>query len=407
MSSVVVIGAGLAAGRCVTLLRKEGFDGPVTIVGDENQPPYERPPLSKEYMQGKKPLEKFQVHPLEWYAEHSVDTRFDDAAVAIDREAKKVRLASGEELPYDHIVIATGARSRHIDIPGSDLPQVHYLRDLAESDAIRAALVPGAELVIVGGGWIGLEVASSARQAGVNVTVLERDRWPLLAVLGDKIAENFTDLHRSHGVGVQTEVSVEEIVGEDGRVTGVRTSTETIPADFVLIGVGAIPNTELAEAAGLEVDHGVLVDEHLRSSDPDILAVGDVANAWNTAMKARLRVEHWDNAIRQGKLAAKVILGRDDVYDWQPYFYTDQYDMGMEYVGHADGHDEVVARGDAGSGEFIVFWLHDGRVKAAMNVNIWDVNDDLRALIGADLSPGVLADHRVALKDLVKSVQSA
>ena len=406
MSSVVVIGAGLAAGRCVTLLRKEGFDGPVTIVGDENQPPYERPPLSKEYMQGKKPLEKFQVHPLEWYAEHSVDTRFGDAAVAIDREAKKVRLASGEELPYDHLVIATGARSRHIDIPGSDLPQVHYLRDLAESDAIRAALVPGADLVIVGGGWIGLEVASSARQAGVNVTVLERDRWPLLAVLGDQIAENFTDLHRSHGVDVQTEVSVEEIVGEDGRVTGVRTATDTIPADFVLIGVGAIPNAELAEAAGLEVDRGVLVDEHLRSSDPAILAVGDVANAWNTAMNSRLRVEHWDNAIRQGKLAAKVILGRDDVYDWQPYFYTDQYDMGMEYVGHADGHDEVVVRGEAGSGKFIVFWLHDGRVKAAMNVNIWDVNDDLRALVGAELSPGVLADRRVPLKELADTVHA-
>ena len=393
------------------LLRKEGFDGPISLVGDENQPPYERPPLSKEYLQGRKPLDKFQVRPAQWYAEHSVDTYFGDAAVAIDRAAGKVRLASGVALPYTRLVIATGARSRRIDIPGSDLPQVFYLRDLAESTALREALQPGANLAIVGGGWIGLEVAATARQAGCNVTVLERDRWPLLAVMGEEIAHDFTDLHRSHGVDVQTQVSVAEIVGDGGRVTGVRTDRDTIAADLVLIGVGAIPNTELAEAAGLEVEHGIVVDEHLVSSDPAILAAGDVANAWNTGMQARLRVEHWDNAIRQGKLAAKTILGgataENAAYDWQPYFFTDQYDLGMEYVGHADGHDEVVVRGEAGSGEFIVFWLHEGLVKAAMNVNIWDVNSDLRALIGAELSPGVLADHRVPLSDLVQTVREA
>ncbi|QDO88479.1 hypothetical protein FNH13_09105 [Ornithinimicrobium ciconiae] len=398
---VVVIGAGLAGATVVEALRAREYAGPVTLVGDEQERPYQRPPLSKGYLQGDEDLEEAYVHPADWYAEHDVSTHFGDAAVAIDRTGHEVELASGERLGYSSLVLATGAEPRRIPLPGADLAGVLTLRRISDSDALREAIGHHARIVIVGGGWIGLEVAAAARAGECEVTVLERAELPLLPVLGATVAQHFAQLHRDHGVDLRTGVGVSELTGSDGKVTGVVVDGETLPADLVLLGVGAVPNTGLAQAAGLTVESGVLVDEHLRSvDDPDVLAVGDVAQARHTVLGAPLRVEHWDNAIRQGKLAAATITGGSETYDWAPYFYTDQFDLGMEYVGHGSAEDDVVIRGDLGSGEFIAFWLHAGAVSAAMNVNIWDVNDDLRALIGRQIAPEQLADSGIALTDL-------
>ncbi|WP_109472898.1 NAD(P)/FAD-dependent oxidoreductase [Ornithinimicrobium cavernae] len=400
-AGVVVIGAGLAGAHVVEALRERAYAGPLTLVGDEQDRPYERPPLSKGYLQGAAEIEEAYVHPEGWYAEHDVSTRFGDAAVAVDREAHVVELADGERLPYRTLVLATGATPRRLSVPGSDLGGVLTLRRIADSDALKEAIGSHRRMVIVGGGWIGLEVAAAARAGGCEVTVLEMAELPLLQVLGPRVAEYFAQLHRDQGVRLRTGVGVEEITGTDGRVTGVVVDGETIPADVVVVGVGAAPNTDLARAAGLSVGSGVLVDEHLRSvDDPDVLAVGDVAEARHVPTGEPLRVEHWDNAIRQGKLAAASITGGPEVYDWAPYFYTDQYDLGMEYVGHGGAADDVVIRGDLTSGEFIAFWLRDGVVSAAMNVNIWDVSDDLRALLGREISPERLSDESIGLTEL-------
>ena len=401
MVGTVVVGAGLAAAHVVATLREEGDDRPITLVGDEPDRPYERPPLSKGYLHGETARDEVFVHAPGWYAEHGVETRFGTSATAVDRAARTVTLSDGDVLGYDHLVLATGSSPRTVDVPGADLDGVRTLRRLPDSDALRGDLAARARLVIVGGGWIGLEVAAAARSAGCEVTVLEYAAQPLLRVLGPQLAAYFAALHRAHGVDLRTGVGVQGFEGTDGRVTGVRVGGELVPADVVLVGVGAAPNVGLAVAAGLAADaRGIAVDEHLRTADPAVLAAGDVALAHNTALGHSLRVEHWDNAIRQGALAARSILGQDAVHDWQPYFYTDQYDLGMEYVGYADADDAVVVRGDPAGPELIVFWLRDGAVRAAMNVNVWDVNDQLRALVGRRLDPARLGDETVPLGEL-------
>ncbi len=396
----VVIGAGLASAHVVQTLREEGYDRPVTLVGNEGERPYERPPLSKSYLQGSTEAEEAFVHEEAWYADHDVDLRLGDAAAALDREAGEVVLASGERLPYTHAVLATGARPRVPDLAGVDLEGVHYLRTLRDSTALRERLGQDGRWVVVGGGWIGLEVAAAARQAGRDVTVLEQAALPLLGVLGEAMGQHFARLHRGRGVDLRTGATVRGIEGSGGRVSGVRTDEETIPADLVLVAVGVVPNVELAAGAGLAVDNGVLVDDRLRTDDPAVLAAGDLANAVNPTLGSRLRVEHWDNAIRQGRLAALSVLGREDRYDWQPYFFTDQFDLGMEYVGRNGRDDEVVVRGDQDAGEFIAFWQADGVVTAAMNVNVWDVSDDLRAVVGRSVPAERLRDADVPLADL-------
>lgn len=402
MAGTVVVGAGLAAAHVVATLREQGYDAPVTLVGDEGDRPYERPPLSKSYLQGASPREDVFVHEPGWYAENEVTTRFGTEATAIDRAARTVALADGSALGYDQLVLATGSSPRTIDVPGAGLDGVHTLRRLTDSDALRHELAARSRLVVVGGGWIGLEVAAAARLAGLDVTVLEYAAQPLLRVLGPELGAFFATLHRDHGVDVRTGVGVAGFEGSGGRVTGVRVGGDLVPADTVLVGVGAGPNVGLAVRAGLAADAaaGITVDEHLRTSDPAVLAAGDVANAHNTALGRSLRVEHWDNAIRQGVLAARSILGQDAVYDWQPYFYTDQYDLGMEYVGYADADDTVVIRGDRGTRELIAFWLRDGRVRAAMNVNVWDVNEQLRGLVGREIAPDRLTRQDVPLDEL-------
>ncbi len=400
----VVVGAGLAAANVVETLRDKGYDRSITLIGDEHDRPYERPPLSKDYLQGNAAIDDAYVHDEGWFADNNIDTRFGETVTAIDPKAHAVTLASGGTLDYRELVIATGSSARTLDIPGVELSGVHTLRRIGDSTALRAAFTAGRRVVVIGAGWIGLEVAAAAQKAGCQVTVLEYAAKPLGAVLGDELADHFADLHRSNGVDLRTGVSVSAIVGSGGAVTGVRAGDELLDADVVVVGVGAKPNVELAVAAGLDTGgangNGIEVDEQMRTSDPAIYAVGDVANALNSTLGRRLRVEHWDNAIRQGKLGAGSILGSGERYDWQPYFFTDQFDLGMEYVGQASATDDVVIRGDKSSGEFIAFWLSDGRVSAAMNVNIWDVNDELRALVGREIAPDRLADNDIELADL-------
>ncbi|AXT85240.1 ferredoxin reductase [Aeromicrobium sp. A1-2] len=397
---IVVVGAGLAAAKAIETLRDESFEGPITLIGDEIERPYERPALSKDYLQGKMSTEDLFVHPADWYADHKVDTHLGDAAVSLDRQARSVTLVSGETVPYKQLLIATGSRPNTLSIPGADLGGVFSLRRVVDSDQIRAGFAEASNLVVIGAGWIGLETAAAARAAGLDVTVLEYAPLPLQRVLGDELATYFAELHRANGVDLRTSVSVTALEGTDGRVTAVRVGDESIPADMVIVGIGITPNTEIAAEAGITVDNGITVDERLRTSDPTVYAAGDVARAHNTALEASIRVEHWDNAIRQGQLAAKSMLGQQVAYDWQPYFYTDQFDLGMEYVGCASAEDHVVIRGDKATGEFIAFWLSGGILKAGMNVNVWDVNDDIRILIGKTVDPIDLADSTIALTDI-------
>lgn len=397
---IAVIGAGLAAAKAIEALRVEGHDGQIVLIGEEAERPYERPPLSKAYLMGSSSVDELFVHAETWYADNGVETLFGTQVVSIDRAARTVALDSGATVAYDQLLLTTGSRPRPLQIPGADLAGVFSLRRLGDSDRIRAAFATATKVVVIGAGWIGLEAAAAARAAGLDVTVLEYAPVPLQQALGDQIAGHFADLHRSHGVDLRTSVEVTEIEGVDGQASAVRIGAELIPADVVIVGVGIAPNVELAADAGLEVDNGIVVDEHLRTSDPTVFAAGDAANAHNVALDGPLRVEHWDNAIRQGRLVATSMLGGTAVYDWQPYFYTDQYDLGMEYVGRGAAGDEVVIRGDQESGEFMAFWLRDGVVTAGMNVNVWDVNDDLRALIGHSIDRAELADPGTDLKRL-------
>ncbi len=393
---IVIIGAGLAAAKAAIALRENGHEGAITIIGDEEHPPYERPPLSKDFLMGKSAFEKAVVEPESWYEEHHVRLLTGRTVEVLDLAKHSVDLSDGEVISYDKAILATGARPRVLDIPGAELART--LRRVEDSEGLRDAFASASSMVVIGGGWIGLEATAAAREAGVDVTVLEAAPLPLQRALGDEMAGYFAELHRSHGVDLRTSTGVDSISG-----TGPFTVTaggDQLEADLVLMGVGAVPNTELAEAAGLTVDNGVVVDEHFATSDPDVLAIGDVARASNTALGEPVRVEHWDNAIRQGKAVAKVLLGEDVAYDWQPYFYTDQYDLGMEYVGYSDPANDVVVRGDTATGEFIAFWLDGERLTAGMNVNVWDVNDDIRALLGRTVDRARLADPGVPLPEV-------
>jgi 3-phenylpropionate/trans-cinnamate dioxygenase ferredoxin reductase component len=413
---IVVVGASLAGATAAQTLRDAGFDGSVVLVGEEPSRPYERPPLSKGYLLGNDERDSIFVHPQDWYDEHKVELRLGTTATSIDREAHEVRLSDGGTLPYSRLLLATGSSPRRLDVPGADLKGVHYLRRVEDTDALREAFADKPRVVVIGGGWIGLETAAAARQAGMEVSVVEMAELPLLRVLGPEVAQVFADLHREHGVDLRLETGVAELLGKDGRVVGVRLDDGTdssegtvLPADLVLVGVGITPRTDLAEQAGLAVSDGIDTDEHLRTTDPDVWAAGDVANAWHPGLKRRVRVEHWENARQEGRVAAESMLGKDSAHDRQPYFFTDQYDLGMEYTGFVDptpgseqAYDQVVFRGDKAAREFIAFWLRDGRVLAGMNVNVWDVVDPIGALItsGRQVDTAKLADPAVPLDQL-------
>ncbi|WP_088320022.1 NAD(P)/FAD-dependent oxidoreductase [Kineosporia sp. R_H_3] len=404
---IVIVGAGMAGANAAKTLREEGFDGPLTLVGDEPEPPYERPPLSKGYLMGKDERDSAFVNPLEWYADAGVELRLATRVERIDRQARRVVLVGGQELPYDKLLLTTGSSPRPLPVDGAHLDGVRYLRTLADSDRLKETIAASSRIAVVGAGWIGLETAAAAREAGVEVTVLEMADLPLLRVLGPEVARVFADLHRAHGVDLRLGISVAELTGDDGRVTGVRLGDGShVPADAVVVGAGIAPNVGLAQDAGLDVDNGVTVDEHLRSSDPDVFAAGDVANALHPVLGKHIRVEHWANARHQPRTAARAMLGRDEAYDRIPYFFTDQYDLGMEYTGYVEpgGYDEVVFRGDRESGEFVAFWVGGGRVLAGMNVNVWDVADAIEALVrdGGPVDVTALADPDRPLDSLLK-----
>jgi 3-phenylpropionate/trans-cinnamate dioxygenase ferredoxin reductase component len=400
----VIVGAGMAGGKAAETLREEGFDGRVVLLGGEPERPYERPPLSKDYLRGE--TERGGVYLQEdagWYDEHDVELRPSTHVESLDVAARAVVLAGGERIDYDALLLTTGAEPKRPPIPGTDLDAVHVLRTLEDSDVLRGVLDAGGRLVVVGAGWIGSEVSASARQRGMDVALVEPQSVPLEGVLGPELGAFYRDVHADHGVQLHLGTGVEAIEG-DGRAERVRTSDGTVlDCTAVLLAVGVAPRTQLAEGV-LDVDNGILVDASLRASADGVFAAGDVANHAHPLF-GRLRVEHWANALEQGPSAARAMLGSDVVYERVPYFFSDQYDVGMEYAGHSAPGDTVVFRGDPATREFIAFWLRDGRVTAGMNVNVWDVNEHLQELVrsGASVDPERLRNPDVPLDELAAS----
>jgi 3-phenylpropionate/trans-cinnamate dioxygenase ferredoxin reductase subunit len=399
----VIVGASLTGAKAAETLRDEGFDGRVVMIGTEAERPYERPPLSKDYLRGEVGREKVYVHDEGFYPEHDIELRLGSTAAELNTSRNEVVLEGGEVLGYQRLLLATGSEPRRLGIPGAELDGVLYLRSVQDSDALRARLDGGGAVVVVGAGWIGAEVAASARQRGLEVTVIEPASVPLERVLGAEVGAVYRDIHTDHGTTMLMGTGVEAFEGGDA-VERVRTSDgRTVDCDFVVIGVGAQPRVDLAAQAGLDVDNGVLVDEQLQTSAPGVFAAGDIANASHPFYGERIRVEHWANARGQGPAAARNMLGEALPYERLPYFFSDQYEVGMEYSGFAGQWDRVVFRGDPASREFIAFWLIQDRVVAGMNVNVWDVNETVQRLIRERVAVNDrrLADSDVPIDQLV------
>jgi 3-phenylpropionate/trans-cinnamate dioxygenase ferredoxin reductase subunit len=398
----IIVGASLAGAKAAETLRSEGFDGRLLLIGAEDERPYERPPLSKEYLRGEAEREKVYVHDGGFYAEHDIELQLGRRAVSLSTSRNELGLDDGERLRYDRLLLTTGARPRRLAIPGSELDGVLYLRSVEDSDALRERLGRGGAVVVVGAGWIGAEVAASARQRGLEVTVLDPAAVPLERVLGPAVGAIYRDIHADHGTQMLLGTGVEAFEGETA-VDRVRTSDgREVECDFVVVGIGVEPRTELAVQAGLAVDNGILVDEHLRTSAPAVFAAGDVANAHHPFYGERIRVEHWANALNQGPTAARNMLGRADAYDRLPYFFSDQYDVGMEYSGFARTWDRVIFRGDPANREFIAFWLVGDHVVAGMNLNVWGLTDGIQRLIRdrVAIDDQRLADIDIPLEEL-------
>jgi 3-phenylpropionate/trans-cinnamate dioxygenase ferredoxin reductase subunit len=410
----VIVGASLAGARAAQTLREEGFDGRVVLIGAEPELPYERPPLSKGYLLGKEERQKAFVHDERWYADQRVELRLGTRVTALDPAGHRVTMADGETLGYDKLLLATGSSVRTLELPGGEGPRIHELRTIEQSEALGATLRSGDPLVVIGAGWLGLEVAAAARSFGCDVTVVEMDGAPLRHVVGDEVAAVFRELHEAHGVAFRFDTQVREFGGIGDRLThAVLDDNTEVPASAALIAVGVTPNIELARAAGLRVDNGVVTDAALRTSDPDIYACGDVAASYHPLFHQHIRVEHWANALNGGPAAARSMLGQDVSYDRLPYFFTDQYDLGMEMAGWfpRGGFDRIVFRGDPSivdgkAPELMVFWTRRGHVLAGMNLNVWDVQDDIQKLVragytGTDVDLDRLADPSVPLGTLL------
>jgi 3-phenylpropionate/trans-cinnamate dioxygenase ferredoxin reductase component len=403
----VIVGASLAGAKAAETLREEGFEGRVVLLGTEEERPYERPPLSKDYLRGEAGREKVYVHDEGFYAEHDIELRLGRTALSLDTAQTKLELDNGEQLSYDRLLLTTGAEPRRLSVPGAELDGVFYLRSVRDSDALRERLGRGGAVVVVGAGWIGAEVAASARQRGLDVTLIEPASVPLERVLGKEIGAIYRDIHADHGVRMLMGTGVEAFEG-DGVVERVRTSDgRVLDCDFVVVGAGVQPRTALAADAGLAIRNGVLVDEWLRATAPGVFAAGDVANAQHPFYGEPIRVEHWANALNQAPAAARNMLGQSASYDRLPYFFSDQYDVGMEYSGLARGCDRVVLRGDPAEREFVAFWMFDDRVMAGMNVNVWDVTDPIRRIIGARIAVDdrQLADPDLPLDQLTSAIR--
>ncbi len=400
---VVIVGASLAGAKAAETLRAEGFTGRVVLIGEEPVLPYERPPLSKSYLRGEAGPEIAFVHDQPFYEAHDIELRLDTLVRALDCSGHEVVLDSGERVGYHMLLLTTGAAPRRLTVPGAELNGVHYLRTMADSDRLRAAINAASRVVVIGAGWIGCEVAASARQMGVDVGMIDVATLPLQRVLGPELGQFYRDVHSDHGVDLHLGTGISELRGA-GQVEEVVLADRTaLAADVVVVGVGVTPRTELAEAAALTIDNGVVTDEWLSTSAANVFAAGDVANAWHPILQRRIRLEHWSSALNQGPAAARNMLGITTPYDRIPYFFSDQYDIGMEYSGLATEWDEVVFRGDPASREFIAFWLKDGCVAAGMNVNVWDVADQVAHLVASKrtVDPEALADPSVALPSLV------
>jgi 3-phenylpropionate/trans-cinnamate dioxygenase ferredoxin reductase subunit len=402
----VIVGGGMAGAFAAQTLREEGFDGKITLLGQEPHAPYERPPLSKDYLQGKADRDSIFVHPEPWYAEHAVDLSLGTTVTSLDPASRTVTTAAGTRLSYDKLLISTGSKPRRLDVPGADLDGAYYLRNVEDSERLKIEFAQAERVVIVGAGWIGLETAAAARAAGLDVTLLVSGDLPLEHVLGPEVSPIFAELHRSNGVDLRYRTTAVALTGRHGAVSGVILSDgNRIDADMIIVGVGAVPRTELAAEAGLKIDNGIIVDEHLRTSDPDIFAAGDIAHAYNARLGRHIRVEHWAHARRQGVIAAKAMLGQDAVDARPSYFFTDQYDLSMEYTGDIGpvGYDRVVFRRHADSRQVIVFWLYEQRIQAGMNINIWDVADDIERLIlsARPINADDLADPAIPLASLL------
>jgi 3-phenylpropionate/trans-cinnamate dioxygenase ferredoxin reductase subunit len=407
-STYVIVGGGLAGAKAAEALRDEGFDGRLVLVGAESELPYERPPLSKGYLRGESPRHEAHVHDEQWYADHDVELRTGTVVEAIDPRKREVRFAEDERLGFDRLLLATGAEPRRLELADGDLARVHYLRDFHDADALQVTLARGGHLVVLGAGWIGMEVAASARQLGLEVTIVEPAAAPLERALGTELGEFYAGVHRAQGVeilvgalpiSVKGKDAVEQVVLQDGR---------RLDCSAVVVGVGVAPRIDLAERAGLLVDNGIVVSDKLQTSAPSVYAAGDVANAYHPFYERHMRVEHWANALNQPATAARAMLGKPASYDRHPYFFSDQYDVGMEFTGDPTGTDEVVIRGDIEGREFIAFWLRAGHVHAGMNVNVWDVTDDIKALIAAQaaVDKRLLVDTDVALSEVVERAAS-
>jgi 3-phenylpropionate/trans-cinnamate dioxygenase ferredoxin reductase subunit len=407
----VIAGASLAGASAAGELRERGFDGRVLLIGDEPELPYERPPLSKDYLQGEAEREKARVHPEGFYAEHEIELHTMTAVTELNTDQRTLTLVHSDTLDevgsvsYDALLLSTGAEPRTLDVPGADLGEVYYLRTLSDCDLLRERFVRGGRAVIVGSGWIGSEVAASARKAGLEVTVVDSVSLPNERLFGPEIGEFYRDVHISHGVEMKLGAGVQEFLGgDDGNVRAVKLSSGvTVDGDFVVVGVGAAPRVGLATGAGLEIDNGITVTDGLQTSAAGVFAAGDVANAWHPFYERQIRVEHWANALNQAPAAARAMVGDKVSYDRLPYFFSDQYDVGMEYSGYASEWDEVVFRGDREDGEFVAFWLAGGRVIAGMNVNVWDVNEHVQAIIRSrrQIDPELLRDANTPLESLV------
>ncbi len=400
MSGIVVIGAGQAAGQAAASLRQEGYEGPVTILGDEAQAPYQRPPLSKAYLSGEIGMDRVLVRPEKFYHDKDITLKTNTRVVSIDRGNKSVTTEAGDTIPYTKLLIATGSRPRILTIPGSDLSGIHYLRTIDDVDRIRVAMQTASRLCIVGGGYIGLEVAAISVTAGLKVTVVEAMDRILQRVTTPEMSEYYHKLHTSRGVNIMVNTGVEGFDG-DGSVSAVLCGDTRVETDLVIVGIGIIPNVELAEAAGLECGNGILVDDHGCTSDPDIYAAGDCTNHPNPVLDRRLRLESVPNAMEQTRVACSNMLGGDKVYAAVPWFWSDQYELKLQMVGFSSDGDSSCVRGDKDADQFAVFYLNSGRVVAVDAVNSPREFMVCKQLYGKPADPAALADPEVELKSLL------
>jgi 3-phenylpropionate/trans-cinnamate dioxygenase ferredoxin reductase subunit len=406
LETFVIVGASLAGGGAAATLRQEGFDGRVILIGAEPQPPYERPPLSKEYLRGESSFEQTLVQSSDFYGENGIETRFGVRASRVDPAKKVIELDGEEGVAYDKLLVATGGRNRRFPVPGLDLEGVYDLRTMADCERIRAEIGPGRKAVVVGMGFIGSEVAASLRQSGVNVVVVDRNKVPLRRVLGEEVGRVIEGIHRDHEATLIFEDTVAAFEGVDRVERVVTQGGRRIECDFVVVGLGVEPVTELLADTGAEIDNGIVVDEFCRTGVEGIYAAGDVANHYHPVFERRIRVEHWQNALNQGPAAARNMLGKDEPYDDIPWFWSDQYDFNLQYTGFHTEWDELIVRGSMEERNFVAFYRKDERVLAAVAVNRGkDLRRSMR-LIKAQrpVDATKLQDPDVDLRALVSTV---